>query len=25
VAQLIRQGLLMGLLTKLFRVTEPRA
>jgi DNA-binding NarL/FixJ family response regulator len=25
VAQLIRQGLMMGLLTKLFRVTEPRA
>ena len=25
VAQLIRHGLLMGLLTKLFRVTEPRA
>ena len=25
VAQLIRQGLLMGLLNKLFRVTEPRA
>lgn len=24
VAQLIRQGLLMGLLTKLFRVTAPR-
>jgi len=25
VAQLIRQGLLMGLLNKLFRVTEPHA
>jgi DNA-binding NarL/FixJ family response regulator len=25
VAQLIRQGLLMGLLTKLFRATAPRA